>query len=237
MSFHNSVSIVASPRRRVGKTLLSRLLTDFHVKEGRRAAAYDLNEGEGTLAQFLPEHVTRAEISDVKGQMALFDRLIAADKTSKLIDVGHAAFEPFFTLAAQIGFAEEARRRGIGVAVLFIASPDHTSIEAYRGLRARMPGAALTPVHNEILGPAPYAQKYFSSGASGMLQLPLLAPMVRKYVERAPFSFIDSRLAAALDVPLDVNLELHRWLRRIFREFRELDLRMMLNDLQVSMRS
>jgi hypothetical protein len=236
MSFHNSVSIIASPRQRVGKTLLARLLTDFHVKEGRRAAAYDLNEGDGTLAQFLPDQVRRAEISDIKGQMALFDRLITADEASKVVDVGHAAFEPFFTLAAQIGFAEESRRRGIAVVVLFIASPDHTSIEGYRGLRARMPGAGLTPVHNEILGPAPYAQKY-SAGALGMLQLPLLAPMVRKYVEVAPFSFVDERFAARLDVGLDVSLELHRWLRRAFREFRQLDLRMMLDDLQVSMRS
>ena len=34
MSFRNSVTIVASPRPRVGKTLLARLLTDFHLHEG-----------------------------------------------------------------------------------------------------------------------------------------------------------------------------------------------------------
>jgi hypothetical protein len=48
---------------------------------------------------------------------------------------------------------------------------------------------------------------------------------------------VDERFAARLDVGLDVSLELHRWLRRAFREFRQLDLRMMLDDLQVSMRS
>jgi len=61
MSFRNSVTIVASPRPRVGKTLLARLLTAFHLQEGRSVAAFDLNTGEGTLAQFLPEHVTRSE--------------------------------------------------------------------------------------------------------------------------------------------------------------------------------
>jgi hypothetical protein len=52
MSFRNSVAIVASPRPRVGKTLLARLLTDFHLQEGRSVAAFDLNAaGEGTLAR------------------------------------------------------------------------------------------------------------------------------------------------------------------------------------------
>jgi hypothetical protein len=69
MSFRNSVAIVASPRPRVGKTLLARLLTDFHLQEGRSVAAFDLNAaGEGTLAQFLPEHVTRSSIDDLKGR-------------------------------------------------------------------------------------------------------------------------------------------------------------------------
>ena len=116
MSFRNSVTIVASPRPRVGKTLLARLLTDFHLHEGRSVAAFDLNAGEGTLAQFLPEYVTRSAIDDLKGQMALFDRLMAEDGTPKIVDLGRASFEPFFALASQFGFAEEARRRGIAPA-------------------------------------------------------------------------------------------------------------------------
>ena len=50
MSFRHSVTIVASPRSRVGKTLLARLLVDFHAQEGREVAAFDLNSGGGTLA-------------------------------------------------------------------------------------------------------------------------------------------------------------------------------------------
>ena len=87
MSFRNSVTIVASPRPRVGKTLLARLLTDFHLQEGRAVAAFDLNAGEETLVQFLPEHVTRSAIDDIKGQMALFDRLIDDDGVTKIVDL------------------------------------------------------------------------------------------------------------------------------------------------------
>jgi hypothetical protein len=237
MSFRNSVTIVASPRPRVGKTLLARLLTDFHLYEGRAVAGFDLNSGEGTLAQFLPEHAAAAEIVDIQGQMALFDRLIADDDTTKIVDLGHEAFASFFALAEQIGFVEEARRRGIAPAILFVMTPDHTSVEAYRSLRKRLALATLTPVHNELLGSAQHRDKYPTAGSGAtQVKLPALAPGLRRYIEKPPFSFSGSRLANAKDIPLDVHIELQRWLRKIYLEFRELDLRVLLADLQSSIK-
>lgn len=58
MSFRNSVTIVASPRSRVCKTFLARLLTDFHLPEGRSVEAFDLTAR--TLA--LLGHVTRSTV-------------------------------------------------------------------------------------------------------------------------------------------------------------------------------
>ena len=81
MSLRSSVTIVASPRPRVGKTLLARMLVDFHLQESGAALGFDLNAGYDTLAQFLPECATTAAIGDVNGQMALFDRLIADRRT------------------------------------------------------------------------------------------------------------------------------------------------------------
>jgi hypothetical protein len=235
MSFRNSITIVASPRPRVGKTLLARLLTDFHLHEGRSVAAFDLNIGEGALAQFLPGRVSPSQIDDLKGQMALFDRLIADDGISKTVDLGSASFEHFFTLMSQFGFAEEACSHGIALVVMYLMTPDGISVEAYRNLRARFPEAALTPVHNEIFGAAQYWNKYAPIGSGTVVvRLPLLASNARKYVERPPFSFADPALAAALDA--DINSELQHWLRRIYREFRELYLRIMLTDLKSSIR-
>jgi hypothetical protein len=169
--------------------------------------------------------------------MALFDRLIADDDTTKIVDLGHASFESFFALASQIGFAEEARSRGIAPAVMFVLTPDRTSVEAYRSLRARLPQATLVPVHNEILGTAQYRDKYDLIGSGAVIvRLPVLAPGLRKYVETPPFSFANSKLAARLDVPIEINGELQRWLRRVYLEFRELDLRILLADLKSSIR-
>jgi hypothetical protein len=237
MSFRHSITIVASPRPRVGKTLLARLLTDFHHHEGRAVTAFDVNSGEGTLAQFLPECTKVSDVSGIKGQMALFDRLIAEDGATKVVDLSHQALESFVTVASQIGFAEEACKRGISPAILFVIGPDHTSVEAYRGLRSRLPQATLTPLLNEMLGQAQHRDKYPVRGTgAALVRVPALAQGLRRHIEKPPFSFAEARLANATDIPLDVHIELQRWLRKIYLEFREFELRILLADLQSSIR-
>ena len=237
MTLRNTVTIVASPRSRVGKTLLARLLVDYHKQEGRPFQAFDLNAGDDTLAQFLPGEVTVAGVGDVQGQMALFDSLVSPDETAKVVDVGHQAFESFFTLAHQIGFMDEARRHSIAPVILFVISNDRASTEGYRNLRLRFPRMTLSPVHNEMLGPGQYRDKYPTSGAgAAQLRFPALAPVLRKFIEKPPFSFSDRELANAKHIPLDVHIELQRWLRKMHIEFRELDLRILLADLQSSLK-
>ena len=236
MSFRTSITIVASPRPRVGKTLLARLVTDFHRHEGRAVAAFDLNGGEGTLAQFLPLQASVAAIDEIRGQMALFDSLVATDGAAKVVDLGHQAFEPFFALAEQIGFAEEAHARGIAPAVLFMLTPDRTSIEAFRNLRRRFPQVTLAPVHNDMFGPTQHRDKYALGPGETVIRLPILAPVLRKFVETPPFSFTDDSLGTTGVLPPEVQIELEHWLRRMYLEFRELDLRILLADLQSSIR-
>jgi len=234
MPFRTSVSIVASPRARVGKTLLARLLTDFHVGEGRAVETFDLNAGDGTLAQFVPALTTVSDIGNVQGQMALFDRLIAADETYKIVDLGQASFEAFFAIARKIGFVEEARRRAIAPAILYVITPDATAVEAFQSLRRHFPQALLAPLHNEVFGPAPHRGKYELFDGPTLARLPALAPGLRKYIETPPFSFAEvTRSGAILPAAQE---ELQHWLRRAYREFRELDLRILLADLQSAIR-
>ena len=236
MSFSSSITIVASPRPRVGKTLLARLLADFHQQQGRAVATFDLNAGDKTLEHFLPEQTTTASIRDINGQIALFDRLVADEDTTKIIDLGHESFESFFAVTHQIGFVEEARSRSIGVAILFTMTPDRTSVDAYRNLRTRFSHATLAPVHNEMLGPAQHRDKYPLASGSPVVRIAVLAPGLRRYIETPPFSFATSQLADAVGMPVSSHAEIQRWLRRIYLEFRELDLRILLADLTSSIR-
>ncbi|MFA6266460.1 MAG: hypothetical protein WC670_12220 [Pseudolabrys sp.] len=237
MSFRHSVYIVASPRPRVGKTLLSRLLIDYHRHEGRTAQAFDLNRDDHALAQFAPDDAIIADIGSVQGQMALFDRLVGEEGGGKVVDVGSESFQNFFDVAYRIGFVEEARKRAIAPVILFIISSDKLAAEAYRSLRARFSGAAMTPVHNEMLGPVQHRDRFPPTGRGGaILRIPALAPGLRKFIETPPFGFSDEHLANARNIPLDAHIELQRWLRKSYLELRELDLRVLLGELQSSLR-
>jgi len=217
--------------------LVARLLTDFHRSENRKVVSFDLNSGERTLSQFLPEQTVAASVRDVNGQMALFDRLVTGDDATKIIDLGHESYESFFTLAQQIDFIEEARQRSVVVAILFMVTPDQTSVTAYRNLRDRFPRAMLVPLHNEMLGSAQHRDKYpVSGGGAPTVKLPALAPGLRRLIDSPPFSFANTNMGNATNIPLDAHIEMQRWLRRIYLEFRELDLRLLLADLNSSIR-
>jgi hypothetical protein len=116
--------------------------------------------GDGTLAQFLPDKTRTASIRDVNGQMALFDHLVAYEDITKIIDVAHEAYEAFFFVGPSHWICRRSAAVAIAVPILFIVAPDHTSVTAYRSLRARFAHATLAPVHNEMLGPAQHRDKY-----------------------------------------------------------------------------
>jgi hypothetical protein len=231
MSLRSFTTIVASPRPRVGKTLVARLLADFHLHNGREIAAFDINADDPALTAFLPQHASPADVGEIRGQMALFDRLVADDGVYKIVDLGHPAFRPFFEVAKQIDFAAELRRRGLAAVVLYVATPDATAVEAYARLRHELPHAAIVPVHNEILGGGQHRDKFAAPGpGASPLHVAALAPGLRRAIDRRPFSF-----AETADAPLEIHLGLQRWLRKVHVEFRQMELRVLLSDLQRSL--
>lgn len=222
--------IVCSPRPGVGKTLIARLLIDFFLAESRPVAGFDLAQSERSLVDYLPSHAVVARIDDIQGQMALFDRLIVDDKTAKVIDLGPPAFEPFFSILAKIDFVTEARRRSVEPVTLFAADPDRASVQAYGLLKNRLPGMTLIPVYNERFPHGSRADFPLTSAASLPMHIPNLMPLLHRYVDTPPFSFASFR--GTPDLPSELYVELQRWLRRVFVEFREMELRLLLDDLR-----
>jgi hypothetical protein len=232
MSLRSFITVVTSPRPRVGKTLVARLLADFHLHNGRRIAAFDVNGDDTALTQFMPGHSAPADVTEIHGQMALFDRLVADDGIYKVVDLGSPAFRAFFDVARQIDFAAEVRRRGLAAVLLFIATPDATAVEAYAELQRGLRQAAIVPVHNEILGAAQHRDKFAGPGSPMPVHIAALVPGLRKVIDRKPFSFAD---VAGAGVPLEMHIELQRWLRKIYVEFRQMELRVLLTDLARSL--
>jgi hypothetical protein len=225
--------IVASQHPRVGKTLVARLLIEYIRISGRPLVGYDLDPREPALAANFPNLVWTVDIADTRGQMALFDRLIADNWRTTVIDLGYGLFDQFFEVMSEIGFEQEARRQMIEPVVLFIADPAPTTARNYAELRKRLPRTTFVPVHNEAAAFMIIAQDFPPSRPDfGMIHIPRLSPIVRGVIDRQGFSF-GAYMANQPGGPTEV----HTWIGKIFAEFRELELRLLIGELEASLRS
>jgi hypothetical protein len=225
------IYIVCSPRPRVGKTTLARLLLEFFLANGRPLAGYDLHPREPGLASRFPQLVSTFDLADTRGQMKLFDQLIAPNVRTQVIDLGYDQFEAFFSVMWEIGFIVEARRRQIEPILLFVTDPADATVRSYAELRHRFASIAIVPVHNEHVS-VMFPEKEFppTRPECGMLIIPRLSAIVRGVIDRPSFSF-----AAYLDDQPGGPTEIHSWIARIFVQFRELELRLLLGKLSASL--
>jgi hypothetical protein len=219
--------IVASPRPRVGRTLVARLLIEFFSSSNRPVVGYDINPQEPALAGHLPHLVFTASVADTRGQMALFDQLIADQSSTVVIDLGYGPFDQFFSVMGEIGFVAEARQRSIEPIVLFVADRAPATMRAYGMLRQRLPAATFVPVHNEAVSVTFETEDFPPSRAEcRMIRLTRLSPIVRGVVDRPNFAF-----GAYLGDRESGPTEISSWVSAVFNEFRDLELRLMMSRL------
>ena len=222
--------IVTSPRPRMGKTLLARLLMEFFNDSRRHLVGFDLNPREPLLAGRFPKLVWTVDIADTRGQMALFDRLLADTASTKVIDLGYGPFDQFFAVMREIGFVQEARRRSIEPIVFYITEPAAATMHNYAELQRRVQ-ASFVPVHNESVS-LMFAREDFppTRPECGMIRIQRLSPIVRGVIERPNFSF-NAYMAKQPGGPTEV----HQWIANIYAEFRDFELRLMMGRLSSSL--
>jgi hypothetical protein len=229
--------MVASPRPLVGKTFLARLVGDFLRVQGHEPAVFDLDPtGEG-LHRYFHGSTTALDIADTNAQMSLFDGLVVDDGVPKLVDIGHGAFERFFTIAEEIGFFKDVLRRSMEPVVLYAADAHATAIRDYGELRRCFPGTLIVPVFNEAIlkGQDLRANYPFVRTAGVPLLISTLAPMLKTQLEKSRASFADVHGELPLTIPIGLAFELRTWTRRTFLEFRELELRLLLEKLRTAL--
>jgi len=232
MAQQTQVYIVASRHPRVGKTLLARLLIEFLRLRGRPLVGYDLEPREPALAAFFPKLVWPIDIADTRGQMTLFDRIIADHWRTTVIDLGHGLFDQFFKVMAEINFEDEARQNLIQPIVLFITDSAPFTAQTYAELRRRLPRTVFVPVHNEAASFMLIGQDFPpSSPKYAPIRIPRLSGIVRGVVDRQGFSF-----ATYLSKQPGGPTEVHSWIEQIFAGFRQLELELLIGQLETSLR-
>jgi hypothetical protein len=219
----SQVMFVCSPRPRVGKTLVARLLIDFFLADDRPVAAFDANPNDPVLSIYQPPHTVPATIADTWGQMALFDRLIVNDGIPKVVDVASEQFERLVHVLHELDFAAAAGARSIDAVLLFVAENHQKSAEAYRRLMTDLPGTTLVPVHNEVI--ESYGAPRLPHPAVGVMpvHVPHLPPYLHGVVRKPGFSFAEHVKRSA-----DHQTLLHKWIGQPFIGFRDLELRLSL---------
>ena len=218
--------IITSPRPRMGKTLLARLMMEFFLYSGRPLVGFDLNPREPMLAGRFPKLVWPVDITGIRGEMELFDRLIADTTSTKIIDLGYGPFEHFFRVMGEIGFAQEARRRGTEAIVLFLTDQALATVRVYAELQHSV-AATFVPVHNESVSLL-FSKEDFppTRPECGMIRIPRLSQIVRGVIDRPSFSF-NAYLANQPSGPTEV----HSWTADIYAQFRDFELRLLMGKL------
>ena len=218
--------VVTSPRPRMGKTLLARLLMEFFIHNERPLVGFDLNPREPMLAGRFPKLVWPVDVTDIRGQMELFDRLVADTTSIKVVDLGYGPFEHFFRVMGEIGFVPEARRRGIEAIILFVTDQAIATVRTYGELRNAVP-ATFVPVHNEAVSLL-FSREDFppTRPECGTIRIPRLSQIVRGVVDRPSFSF-NAYLANQPGGPTEV----HSWTADLYAQFRDFELRLLMGEL------
>ncbi len=150
----NFAIIVASPRPRTGKTLLSRLIADHFLLAGRRIDIFDTDAVEKSLSACFPGQATVIDLDRTVDQMTLFDSLAGPMPESQVIDLTHRSFEKFFKLMRDSDYAAEARERGIEPVIFYIPDRDTETYEQGRSIRNFFRDASFVLAENEFLGEA-----------------------------------------------------------------------------------
>jgi hypothetical protein len=216
------VYIVTSPNQKVGKTLIARLLIEFFQASGRAVEGYDLQSRKAVLAERFPHLVRSVDIGDTRGQMQVFDQLLADSTTTRIVDLGSGPFDQFFAVMDKIDFAAEARRRSIEAIVLFVADPEPETARAYAELRHRLQPTIFLPVHNEAVSVTFAARDFPASRIEcGAICVARLSPLVRRVIDRPNFSF-----GAYIAEPAG-ETQVHQWICPILTKFRELELQLL----------
>jgi hypothetical protein len=234
------VLIVASPRPRVGKTLLARVLAAHLSLMGEHPILFDTDAADRRLTAFFPDGTTIIDLDRVPDQMKLFDTLAAEPVTSQIIDLTHRSFGKFFRLMHDIGYVAEAKSRGIEPVIFYIPDSEAESYELGHELRTRFQDCGFVLVKNAAVGePSRDAlgSKNFVALAGHRPFLPLrqldpfligaiedvrlsLSDFTRRSMHRQPPAPLSPEQMSLAYLSLEARNGLTVWLQAAFNEIR-----------------
>jgi hypothetical protein len=182
MAVQPTIYIVASDQHRNGKTFVSRLLVDYLLLDGRDPFVIDTDAPDGPLRNYFPGRTALADFAAIKGQMKLFDTILASPGRDYVVDMPARHTESFFAAERDLSFFAECKKAGFRVFLFFVVDDSFTSLKAARALE-HYPGIDLfVPVRNMMV-------RSSWPEDDGALTIPYLAAPVASAITHRRFSF------------------------------------------------
>jgi hypothetical protein len=130
-----TVHIICSDQHRNGKTLLARLLVDYLMLDGRDPFVIDTDAPDGPLRSFFPGRTALADFAAIKGQIKLFDTILASPGRDYVIDLPARHTENFFHTARDLDFFAACKEQGFRIFVFYVVDNTFASLKTAQGLQ------------------------------------------------------------------------------------------------------
>jgi len=186
-------SIICSDQPRNGKTLVARLIADYHLLCQRETEVFDLSQGQRGLRVYFPVRGRRIDLTKTTDQMALLDRALSSPSHDCVVYVPPHLLGDFFKYLHQFDFSAAARAHAIELVIYFVVDKASGSIFAADIVRQENLKDRFIIVWNENFLPS--VREGFATGLlqtlkkDGQLVIPKLQPNLIKPIEDPGFSF------------------------------------------------
>jgi hypothetical protein len=226
------VFFVGSPQARTGCSMVARLLADYYTISARPVQIFDTDCYEPAMAARFPDETIIADLSQIKGQMALFDRLLVPDDGVRIVDVWHRSWDSFVRILGDIDFMNEAQRVNILPVFVLVIDGSPRTLETARFLSRQWPQVMLLVVRNDGAAPmGPDAVEILARyPATRVFEIAPLDSVILETISRPGFSLTQFILDPPTDMSVVIRAGLRSWISRVFAQFRTFELRLALDN-------
>ncbi len=226
MAIAPTIYIVASDQHRNGKTLLARMLADYLLLDGRDPFLVDTDAPDGPLRNYFPGRTALADFAAIKGQMKLFDTILAAPGRDYVVDLPVRHLESFLAAAADLNFFAECKKLEFRVFFFFVVDNSYTSLRAAKAVQSIEGIDLFVPVHNKAVSSTWPEDE-------GALIIPLLPAPIASAIGNKRFSIRNFVQGDVQGLNQDMTVEFQNFLYEVLNNLSNLEPVLTLKNLKM----
>jgi hypothetical protein len=220
--------LIGADKGGVGKTTVSRVLTDYLEAGKYDFRAFDTEYPKGVLKRFVPGKTEVVDLTNVQEQMRVFDTLTHNPVT--IIDVRAGLLSPTLKTLGDIGLLELVRTQQVTLMVMHVLGPSMASLEEVEATAKIIEGSIHFLIQNHIndteffkWDPATY-EKVFGEAENRIIDVPRLIEMATEHVETNGVTytqFVNNQNADGTPAKYSFVLRglVRTWMKAVFAEF------------------